>query len=265
MEKIVGVVFRKTGKIGYFKTGLSLKVGEKVIVRTARGEEFGEVVDVLSSCEAISEELSGEIVRKATKNDVKKLERLRRKERKAEGIASTKIKEHELPMKLVEVEYLFDESKVIFYFTAEGRVDFRNLVKDLAKALRKRIELRQIGVRDEARMIGGLGPCGRNLCCASFLFQFEPVSIKMAREQNLPLNPMKISGLCGRLMCCLKYEYHLYAEFRKKAPPIGTEVDTEKGPAVIVEYNVPKESVIVELKDGGFRFEIPLEKLKRAS
>ena len=120
-------------------------------------------------------------------------------------------------------------------------------------------------MRDEAKMIGGLGPCGRDLCCASFLFQFEPVSIKMAREQNLPLNPMKISGLCGRLMCCLKYEYPLYCEFRKKAPPIGTEVETERGPAVIVEYNVPKESVIVELKEGGFRFEIPLDKLKRAS
>lgn len=265
MEKVVGVVFRKTGKIGYFKTDLPLKTGKMVIVETPRGLEVGEVVDVLSSCEAVSEELSGEIVREATGNDIKKLEKLRRKERKAEEIASAKIKEHKLPMKLVEVEYLFDESKVIFYFTAEGRVDFRNLVKDLAKALRKRIELRQIGVRDEAKMIGGLGPCGRDLCCASFLFQFEPVSIKMAREQNLPLNPMKISGLCGRLMCCLKYEYHLYAEFRKKAPPIGSEVETERGPAVIVDYNVPKEAVVVELKEGGFRFEIPLEKLKRAS
>ncbi len=265
MEKVVGVLFRKTGKIGYFRTDLSLKTGKIVIMETLRGLEVGEVIDILSSCEAVSEEIAGKIVREATRNDMKKLEMLRKKERKAEEIASAKIKEHKLPMKLVEVEYLFDESKAIFYFTAEERVDFRNLVKDLAKALRRRIELRQIGVRDEAKMIGGLGPCGRDLCCASFLFEFEPVSIKMAREQNLPLNPMKISGLCGRLMCCLKYEYHLYLEFRKKAPPLGTEVETERGTAVIVDYNMPKEAVVVELKEGGFRFEIPLEKLKRAS
>jgi len=217
MIDVVGIRFKSAGKIYYFDPGeLTLPVPTSVIVETARGLELGEVV--LGLREIAAEEVVlplKKVLRKATPDDLEKAEVNRAKEEKAKETCQEKIVEHQLPMKLVNVEYTFDASKIIFYFTAEGRVDFRELVKDLAAIFRTRIELRQIGVRDEAKMLGGLGSCGRELCCASFLGEFEPVSIKMAKEQNLSLNPTKISGICGRLMCCLNYESVCY-QCRKK-------------------------------------------------
>ncbi len=208
MIKVVGIRFKRAGKIYYFDPDeLELGLEDKVIVETARGIEYGEVV---VSPKMISEDdvvpPLKKVIRKATTEDCNQVEENRSKEKEAFQICLRKISEHQLPMKLVDVEYTFDGNKVIFSFTAEGRVDFRELVKDLAAVFRTRIELRQIGVRDEAKMLGGLGSCGRILCCASFLGDFEPVSIRMAKDQRLSLNPTKISGICGRLMCCLKYE-----------------------------------------------------------
>ncbi|MZP29259.1 hypothetical protein GTO91_06005 [Heliobacterium undosum] len=225
MVKIVGVRIKKTGKVYYFDPGdLNLPLQEKVIVETARGIEFGEIV--ISPREVPEESLVNplkRVLRVATPEDVKQVEENRNKETSAYEICQKKIAAHQLPMKLVDVEYTFDSSKIIFYFTADGRVDFRELVKDLASVFRTRIELRQIGVRDEAKMIGGIGCCGRVLCCASFLGDFEPVSIRMAKDQNLSLNPTKISGICGRLMCCLKFENDCYERKemgrRREKPP----------------------------------------------
>lgn len=212
MTKVVGIRFKKAGKIYYFLPGgIDLKPSDSVIVETARGMEFGKVV--LPLREIPAEEVVSplkEVLRKATSEDEEQFSNNERKEKEAFQICLTKINAHKLPMKLIDVEYTFDGNKIIFSFTAEGRVDFRELVKDLAAVFRTRIELRQIGVRDEAKMLGGLGSCGRELCCASFLGDFEPVSIRMAKDQNLSLNPTKISGICGRLMCCLKYENGCY-------------------------------------------------------
>jgi cell fate regulator YaaT (PSP1 superfamily) len=205
---VVGVRFKKAGKVYYFDPGtLDLKQGDNVIVETARGVEFGEVV--MAPREVPDEEVVSplkQVMRAATPEDRKQVKENKAKEKEAFKICQAKIAAHGLPMKLVDVEYTFDRSKIIFYFTAEGRVDFRELVRDLASVFRTRIELRQIGVRDEAKLLGGLGPCGRVCCCSVFLGEFQPVSIRMAKEQNLSLNPTKISGLCGRLMCCLKFE-----------------------------------------------------------
>ncbi|HHV64980.1 MAG TPA: stage 0 sporulation family protein [Peptococcaceae bacterium] len=212
MVKVVGIRFKKAGKIYYFLPGnQDLKVGDNVIVETARGMEFGKVV--LPLREVPDEEIVAplkEVLRKATPEDEEQDRINAKKEKDAFQICLTKIAAHNLPMKLIDVEYTFDGNKIIFSFTAEGRVDFRELVKDLAAVFRTRIELRQIGVRDEAKMLGGLGSCGRELCCVTFLGEFEPVSIRMAKDQNLSLNPTKISGICGRLMCCLKYENNCY-------------------------------------------------------
>jgi len=212
LAKVVGIRFKKAGKIYYFLPGgIDLKPNDSVIVETARGMEFGKVV--LPLREIPGEEVVSplkEVLRKATPEDEEQFLNNERKEKEAFQICLTKINAHKLPMKLIDVEYTFDGNKIIFSFTAEGRVDFRELVKDLASVFRTRIELRQIGVRDEAKMLGGLGSCGRELCCASFLGDFEPVSIRMAKDQNLSLNPTKISGICGRLMCCLKYENGCY-------------------------------------------------------
>jgi cell fate regulator YaaT (PSP1 superfamily) len=206
--RVIGVRFKKAGKIYYFDpTDLELQVGQNVIVETARGVEFGEVV--LGPREVADEEVVAplkQVMRIATAEDREQVKQNRVKEKEAFDICQEKISAHGLPMNLVEVEYTFDRGKIIFYFTADGRVDFRELVRDLAAVFRTRIELRQIGVRDEAKLIGGLGPCGRICCCTTFLGEFQPVSIRMAKEQNLSLNPTKISGLCGRLMCCLKFE-----------------------------------------------------------
>ena len=222
MVKVVGVRFKQAGKIYYFDPG-NLKITEdmNVIVETVRGLEYGKAV--IGEREVPDQDVVlplKKVLRAATPEDTAQMEANCKKEEEAKATCMKKIEEHQLPMKLVDVEYTFDGSKVIFYFTAEGRVDFRELVKDLASVFRTRIELRQIGVRDEAKMLGGIGSCGRELCCASFLGDFEPVSIRMAKDQNLSLNPTKISGICGRLMCCLKYESDGY-ECNKKCQLIA--------------------------------------------
>ena len=220
MPSVVGVRFKRAGKVYYFDpAGIALAKGDKVVVETVRGMEYGEVVnDPREIAEGSIIAPLKTVVRKSTLEDDQQLADNQRKEAEAFTIALERIVAHELEMKLVDVEYTFDASKVIFYFTAEGRVDFRELVKDLASIFRTRIELRQIGVRDEAKMLGGLGTCGRALCCSTFLGDFAPVSIKMAKEQNLSLNPSKISGLCGRLMCCLRYESELPLERQSREP-----------------------------------------------
>ncbi len=229
MVKVVGVRFKPAGKVYYFDPdNLEIAEDANVIVETIRGLEFGKVVIEMRQMSNDEVVLPlKKVIRIATPEDEAQLKQNRKKEDEARSVCSKKIEEHQLPMKLVDVEYTFDGSKVIFYFTAEGRVDFRELVKDLASVFRTRIELRQIGVRDEAKMIGGIGSCGRVLCCTSFLGDFEPVSIRMAKEQNLSLNPTKISGICGRLMCCLKYENDCYEcnKKRSQAPviPASTE------------------------------------------
>ncbi|HOA91149.1 MAG TPA: stage 0 sporulation family protein [Bacillota bacterium] len=214
MVKVVGVRFREAGKVYYFSPGdLEISENESVIVETVRGVEYGDVVIGIKEVdESETVQPLKEVLRKATEEDKIILQENRNKEKEAFQVCLEKIEKHGLPMKLIDVEYTFDRKKVIFYYTAPGRVDFRELVKDLASVFRTRIELRQIGVRDEAKMIGGLGPCGRSLCCATFLGEFAPVSIKMAKKQNLSLNPSKISGVCGRLMCCLRYEYEVYEQ-----------------------------------------------------
>ena len=231
MKTIVGVKFKKPGKMYYFDPqNYELELGSKVIAETAMGDEFGEVV--LANKEIKEENLSSplkKIIRIATEKDAKSYEEYKKKEPDALKKCQEKIEKHGLDMKLVDAEYKFDGSKLIFYFTADGRIDFRELVKDLASIFKTRIELRQIGVRDEIRRMGGIGACGRQLCCCSFLGNFETVSIKMAKEQNISLNPSKISGCCGRLMCCLKYEQCVYEDKLRKIPKIGAIVKTPEG------------------------------------
>ena len=252
MVQIVGVRFKSVGKIYYFDPGdLTLEVGTSVIVETARGVEMGTVAiaNRLVDESGVVQPLK-KVVRAATKEDFKKVEDNEKKEAEALVICAEKIKAHKLEMKLVDVEYTFDGSKVLFYFTADGRIDFRELVKDLASVFRTRIELRQIGVRDEAKMIGSYGICGRNLCCSQFLGDFAPVSIKMAKEQGLSLNPTKISGTCGRLMCCLKYEQEAYEDLLKVTPKQGAFVSTPDGKGTVVSVNLLKGKVKVSI-DGG--------------
>ncbi|HOQ02126.1 MAG TPA: stage 0 sporulation family protein [Acetivibrio clariflavus] len=249
MVKVVGVRFKKVGKIYYFDPGdLDIKLNENVIVETARGIEFGLVV--VPNTEVPEEEIVPplkRVIRIADEEDKKHYEENTKKEKEAFDICLKKISDHKLEMKLIDVEYTFDNNKVLFYFTADGRVDFRELVKDLASVFRTRIELRQIGVRDEAKMMGGLGVCGRVLCCNSFLGDFQPVSIKMAKEQGLSLNPTKISGACGRLMCCLKYEQEAYEEILTRVPKEGAIVETPEGQGVVMGVSLLKELVKVKL------------------
>ncbi|MBQ6834340.1 MAG: stage 0 sporulation family protein [Lachnospiraceae bacterium] len=231
MTKVIGVRFRKAGKVYYFSPGdEDIKTGQHVIVETARGVEYGYVVlgahDV--DDDKVVQPLKP-VIRVATEADEETERNNKEKEKEAFKICLEKIKKHELEMKLIDTEYTFDNNKVLFYFTADGRIDFRELVKDLASVFKTRIELRQIGVRDETKIVGGIGICGRPLCCASYLPEFIPVSIKMAKEQNLSLNPTKISGVCGRLMCCLKYEEETYEELNAKLPNIGDYVTTDDG------------------------------------
>lgn len=252
MIKVVGVRFKKAGKIYYFDPAdMNIQKDTYVVVETARGIEFGECVigikeinenDIVSPLKSV--------LRIATNEDIEKHFKNKDKEKDAFDICLKKIQEHGLTMKLIDVEYTFDNNKVIFYFTADGRVDFRDLVKDLATIFKTRIELRQIGVRDEAKMLGGLGPCGRPMCCSSFLGDFASVSIKMAKEQNLSLNPTKISGICGRLMCCLNYEQSTYEDIRKRMPKVGSIVKTSEGTGEVFSNNIVKESVKVKLKKG---------------
>ena len=231
MEKVVGVRFRNVGKIYYFNPkNYKVKVGNHVIVETARGVEYGRVV--LEPRSVKEDEVVHplkEVLRVATKEDEDHEAENRRKEKEAFKICKKKIREHGLEMKLIDAEYTFDNNKVLFYFTADGRIDFRQLVKDLASVFKTRIELRQIGVRDETKIMGGIGICGRSLCCHTFLSEFAPVSIKMAKEQNLSLNPTKISGVCGRLMCCLKNEEETYEYLNSKLPSVGDYVTTDDG------------------------------------
>ncbi len=231
MTRIVGVRFKPAGKIYHFSpAGLEIKTGDKVIVETTRGVEMGTVA---ASAREISEENISkplkDVIRVANAEDFERAEENKEKEREAFGICCEMIKKHGIEMKLIEVEYTFDRTKVLFYFTAEGRVDFRELVKDLANRFRTRIELRQIGIRDETKALGSIGICGRELCCSKFLGEFAPVSIKMAKEQGLSLNPTKISGICGRLMCCLKFEQEAYEELLKITPKQGALVETPDG------------------------------------
>ncbi len=254
MIKVIGVRFKKAGKIYYFDPdNIDVEKGQYVIVETARGVEFGEVV--VGPKEVGEDEIVAplkKVLRIASLEDEIKNKENKEKEINAFDICIDKIEEHGLEMKLIDVEYTFDNNKVIFYFTADGRVDFRELVKDLASIFRTRIELRQIGVRDEAKMIGGIGPCGITLCCSTWLGEFEPVSIKMAKDQELSLNPSKISGICGRLLCCLRYEHEGYLYLRKNMPSVGEKIDTPDGLAIVVDTNVLLESVKVRLiKDGG--------------
>jgi len=263
MPRVVGVTFRPGGKVSlYDPEELTLVPGDEVVVPAVRGVEFGRVV---SPVREMTDEELGEtlkkVMRKATPRDRERQKENTRRKEEAYRTARRMIKKHELPMKLVDVDYVFDGSSIIFYFTSEGRVDFRELVKELASTLKARIELRQVGVRDEAKIVGGLGPCGRDLCCSLFLSDFNPVSIKMAKEQDLPLNPSKISGVCGRLMCCLKYEVGVYEEFNARAPALGSEVETEEGTGRVVGYHVPCGLITVEL-EGGRRTGVPLEELK---
>lgn len=231
MIKVIGVRFRKAGKVYYFDpAGMEIKTGDHVIVETARGVEFGEVV--LGAREVNEEKVIQplkSVIRMANKNDEEIERRNKEKEKEAFQICLQKIKKHELQMKLIDAEYTFDNNKVLFYFTADGRIDFRELVKDLASVFRTRIELRQIGVRDETKIRGGIGICGRPLCCHTYLAEFAPVSIKMAKEQNLSLNPTKISGVCGRLMCCLTNEEETYEELNSHLPGNGDRVTTPEG------------------------------------
>ncbi|MCR5035165.1 MAG: stage 0 sporulation family protein [Clostridia bacterium] len=249
MTDVVGVKFKDVGKMYYFSPGENeVKLGDNVIVETARGLEFGTICKERTSVDE-SELVAPlkSIIRTATEADVKKHEENLAKKDDALRICQEKIDAHGLEMKLIDVEYTFDNSKVVFYFTADGRVDFRELVKDLASVFRMRIELRQIGVRDEAKMIGGVGSCGRGLCCNTWLRDFEPVSIKMAKVQNLSLNPTKISGICGRLMCCLKYENDIYSELKKGMPNVGERVRTPDGPAVVTDVNILENLVKTRL------------------
>ena len=252
MKNIVGIRFKKPGKIYFFDPDeLEMNKLDKVVVETAMGQELGEVV--ISKRAVPEESLTAplkKVVRIATAKDLKHQEENQRKEKEAFKICEEKIKKYKLDMNLTEVEYKFDNSKILFYFTADGRIDFRELVKDLAAVFRTRIELRQIGVRDEVKRIGGNGVCGRELCCCSFLGNFETVSIKMAKEQNMSLNPSKISGNCGRLMCCLKYEQGVYEDKLKHLPRIGALVKTEEGEGTVESIETLKEMVRVKLKDG---------------
>lgn len=256
MKNIIGVRFKKLGKI-YFFNPKNLKVhkGNKVIVETAQGEEFGEVVipNRFVDNEKIIAPLK-KVIRIANYKDKKHNEECKMKEKEAFKVCEKKIKEHKLNMTLTDVEYKFDDSKILFYFTADGRIDFRELVKDLAAVFKTRIELRQIGVRDEVKRIGGNGVCGRELCCCSFLGNFETVSIKMAKEQNISLNPSKISGNCGRLMCCLKYEQDVYEDKLSRIPKVGSIVKTEDGEGIVESIETLKEIIRVKLKDGDETF-----------
>ena len=250
MATVIGVRFKKAGKVYYFDPcEVWPRPGDNVVVETARGVEFGEVVT--GAREVADEQIVAplkKVVRIATEEDERRAEYNAQREADAFRICQEKVAKHKLEMKLVSVEYTFDNSKIIFYFTANGRVDFRELVKDLASVFKMRIELRQIGVRDEAKMLGGLGSCGRPICCGTFLGDFQPVSIKMAKEQNLSLNPAKISGLCGRLMCCLKYEQEYYEQTLKKLPKVGKDIVTPDGVGVIAEINAIRERVKVRIK-----------------
>ncbi|MEK6536381.1 MAG: regulatory iron-sulfur-containing complex subunit RicT [Actinomycetota bacterium] len=265
MPEVVEVAFRNGCKVYSFDpAGLEISVGDQVIVRTSRGIEIGKIV--VANHEVPQQEIVGtleKVVRLANESDLAAVERNDKLAVRVSQVCEEKIEEYDIAMRLINTEVVFDGGKIIISFFAEERVDFRKLVEDLAKKFRTRIEFRQVGVRDEARLIGGYGPCGRRMCCTMFAGDQQPVSIKMAKEQNLPLNPMKISGICGRLMCCLKYEQEAYKDFKCRAPGKGCIVQTDRGEGRVVDYLVPKEKVLVNLGEAG-QTEASLEEIKAA-
>ncbi|NQT81561.1 stage 0 sporulation family protein [bacterium] len=252
MMRVVQIHLREAGKVHYYRVGdIDLKVDEYCIVQSERGQEYGQIV---SEPEHVPKENFEQplkmVLRKITINDRYQINKNIRDAKEARGVCLDMIRQHNLPMKLVDVEYSFDRRKVVFYFTSEGRVDFRELVKDLARHFKSRIELRQIGVRDEAKMVGGIGTCGKPLCCATFLKNFEPINIRMAKEQHLSLNPNKISGICGRLLCCLRFEHPCYVEMSKDLPRVGATVSTPTGEGKVIEQEILGQQVRVLLGDG---------------
>ncbi len=264
MEKVIGVRFKPVGKIYYFSpVNFDIKKDDNVIVETSRGVEYGKVVSApreVSDDEVIKP--LKPVIRLATPEDDKRFSELKEKEKSAMEVCRKKIVKHGLEMNLVDAEYTFDGNKVLFYFTAEGRVDFRELVKDLAVVFKTRIELRQIGVRDESKLIGSVGVCGRNICCNQFLGDFIPVSIKMAKEQGLSLNPTKISGICGRLMCCLKYEQNVYDELIKVTPRVGAIVKTPEGKGTVEAVSILKGELKVRLDNANELYECKVSDIK---
>ncbi|NMA92150.1 MAG: stage 0 sporulation family protein [Firmicutes bacterium] len=265
MPKVTGIRFRRAGKIYYFNPGnLKLNEGEEVIVETSRGIELGQVV--IAEKEAKQAELVlplKRVVRRATDEDRARARENRKLELESLPKCQKQIDRHQLEMKLIGAEYTFDRSKIMFYFTADGRVDFRELVRDLASIFRTRIELRQIGVRDEAKLLGGLGPCGRPVCCVSFMEEFEPVSIRMAKDQNLSLNPSKISGVCGRLMCCLRFEMETYEDSREDQLHPGERVVTPEGEGKVEKINGARKMIRVKLTENGCSRNFPEEEVDR--
>lgn len=264
MTEVIGVKFKSEGRVYFFDpSGEKFSVGDDVIVETARGTECGKVAAAnhkVDDSEVVKP--LKKVIRKATKQDMDKVNENRKKERTAFEICEKKVLEHKLDMKLVDVEYAFDSSKILFYFTADGRVDFRELVKSLASEFHTRIELRQIGVRDEAKMLGGLGICGQPFCCSRFLGDFQPVSIKMAKEQGLSLNPTKISGSCGRLMCCLKYEQEAYEYLNKLTPRAGSLVRTREGEGIVLDANPLSGMLQVKVGEDGIPFSVHRDDVK---
>ncbi|MGX9235452.1 PSP1 domain-containing protein [Bacillus paranthracis] len=263
MYDVVGVRFKKAGKVYYFDPNqFDISENEFVIVETVRGIEYGKVVITKKQVDENDVVLPlKKVMRIANENDRTIVEENKHAAKEAYQVCQQKVVEHNLDMKLVDVEYTFDRNKIIFYFTADGRIDFRELVKDLAAIFRTRIELRQIGVRDEAKMLGGIGPCGRMLCCSTFLGDFEPVSIKMAKDQNLSLNPAKISGLCGRLMCCLKYENDEYEAAKEQLPDLDQRIQTPHGTGRVIGLNILERLIQVELVDKERIVEYTLDEL----
>ena len=259
MVEVVGIRFKRVGRVYYFDpAGIELEVGDWVVVETARGLEAGWVV--IASKQVLANELAEPlkpVLRKAEAEELRQMEEFRSREKDALVTCEAKVALFNLPMKLLSAEYNLDGSRLVFYFTAEGRVDFRELVRDLAATFKTRVELRQVGPRDEAKMMGGFGPCGRPLCCSSFLCEFNPVSIRMAKEQDVPLNPTKISGVCGRLLCCLSHESEQYREMKEKLPQVGEHVFTPLGEGMVTGCNPLKETVMVQLESEAV-VEVPL-------
>lgn len=252
MHQVAQIRLREAGKVLYYDVGeLKLAIGDYCIIEAERGTEYGQVIAEPEVLEAVaSEEPLKKVLRKATKEDMIQIDKNKKMIRDAFEACLKRIEKRKLDMKLIEAEYSFDRSKLIFYFTAEGRIDFRELVKDLAHIFKVRIEMKQIGVRDEAKLLGGFGPCGRALCCTKFLKDFEPVTIRMAKEQNLPLNPTKISGLCGRLMCCLSFEFETYKKLLKDLPKEGDVINAPEGKAKVLSINAITRKVLVEYSEG---------------
>lgn len=262
-DTVVGIQFNKAGKIYYFSPhSEDLRAGQVVIVETERGLEIGTVAIGVRDVPRSNLNLPLKpVVRLATQDDLSKAMENQQRETQAMVTAEEKVRSHGLPMKLTDAQYTFDRKRVTFSFTAEGKVDFRKLVRDLASTFRTRIELRQIGARDQAKIVGGIGDCGRQLCCNTFLREFQPVSIKMAKEQGLALNPPKLIGQCGRLKCCLRYEYEIYVVLKKELPPLGSLVRVPDGQGSVVDLNIPSQKVIVQVSDGT-RVEVPAQKVK---